>query len=55
MKRSFGWFSFTVLSTVNEKLGTPCVLCVLNERSEWAVNMAFLLHTGEFIFLNLPW
>ena len=25
-----------------EKLSILCVLCVLNERSEWAVDMAFL-------------
>jgi len=58
MKRSFGWFSFTGVpvqcdftgSRVNEKLGTPCVLSALNERSEWAVNMTFLLHRGELYF-----
>ncbi len=42
MKRSFGWFLFIVLSTVNEKLIILCVLSVLNdpaETGEWAVNV----------------
>ena len=43
------------VSTVNEKPRILCALSVLNERSEWAVNIAFILYTGESIFLDLLW
>ncbi len=61
MKRSFGCFSFTGVpvpcnftgSTVNEKLGILCALCILKERSEWAVNMVFLLHSRESSYFSI--